>query len=262
MIANVTVFANNSELVKKLDDMGFKPLFDGVHNWESWFISNFKDTSHRAYFYEPFLVGKVEDINFKMMGVPDFIIWFSETVKDDEERWDDVTKYLAYCLGGEGELPHTMMMNAKVFLGTHVVPPCILKSQETVQGEDGLVTVRDATKHYYAFKSKLYSEKDLAIFSVTKPFVDDPFTIVLQNFSTEGPTNFFADLFACEDWGTSFCDVSFLKQLWEELEIGGDFDVDGLLASRTRQFFPIEGTAKVEPVVLRKSIEDVEKYII
>jgi hypothetical protein len=261
MIANLTVYGKHDLLVGKLETFGFKVLVDGLHNWKEWFISNYKGVPHRAFFYEPYLVGSVEDIDFKMMGCPDFVIWFNEREDHNDPRWDDVNEYLKFCFNG-GEISNTIMTNAKVFLGTHVVPPCMLKSKETVQGKDGLVKVLDATKHYYGFNSKLYDEQDLAIFSVTKPFVDDPFTVILKDFKKNGPTTFFADLFACEDWGQSFCDVSFLKQLWQELEIEGEFDMDELLKKRTSEFYPIDGEAKVEPVVLRKSIEECEKYII
>ena len=260
MIANITVYGKHDQLVVSLESFGFKVLVDAVHNWKSFFVNNYKDVAHRAFFHEPYLAGSVEDIDFKMMGPPDFVVWFGSGVDNSDPRWVDVVEYLKFCFIG-GEINNSVMMNAKVFLGTHVVPPCLLKSEETIVGADGLVTLRDASKHFYGFNSKLYDAEDLAIFSVTKPFVAEPFTIVLRNYREEGATNFFADLFACEEWGTSFCDVSFLKQLWEELEIVGEFDVDALLERRTKEFLPIEGSGKVEPVVLRRSIEDVEKYI-
>ena len=260
MIANITVYCKHDKLVAELESFGFKVLVDAVHDWQSFFITNYKDVAHRAFYHEPYLAGKIEDINWKMMGRPDFVIWFNKEVDSEDSRWGDVVEYLKFCFAG-GEMSNSVMLNAKVFLGTHVVPPCMLQSPQVVQGDDGLVTVRDAKEHYYGFNSKLYEAADLAIFSVTKPFVEDPFTIVLRNFKKDGATNFFADLFACEDWGTSFCDVSFLKQLWEELDIEGEFDVDALLERRTREFLPIEGSAKIEPVVLRRSIEEVEKYI-
>jgi hypothetical protein len=256
MIANITIYLPTSDLVKRFKELGFAPLIDTKNNLEHFFNTNYPNDNHRAFYLDPFLFGKVADINFKIMGKPDFIIWFTEREELDQEKWSTVAAYVNICING-GECPTQTITEAKVFLGTHVVPPCLVSPLPVESSDD--VIVRDAKDNYYQFKD-MYLEDDSALLSVCKPFVKDPFTLIIKDFSVVGYSTFFTDLFACKEWGNTYTDVQFLKQLWDELKMEGEFDIDVLLSQRTIKFFP-DGVEcpKVEPTVHRVSIEELSK---
>lgn len=264
MIAQICIYTSGEpnasparkKLYDTLVDMGFTVLVDSVHWQPNWFNDNFHNKNHRAFYIEPFLMGLVPEINFTLMGPPDFCIWFNDT-SEQENSWESVAAYTQLCLAG-GDCAQETINKAKHFLGTHVVPECLTMS--ALVESDGDVIVRDLKEYYYEFKNLAIPEKDQMIYSVRKPFTADPFTIIIDKFSLMGSRNFFADLFACPEWGTDYCDVQFLKQLWEELNMEGDLDIDELLKERTRQFLPNGVDCPlVEPRVKRVKLSDVPR---
>lgn len=242
-------------IYSRLRSMGFSVMADAVHTKASWFRENYPGKNHRAFYLDPFLIGLVKDINFEIMGVPDFIVWFSENSELDQTKWGVVAAYLQVCLNG-GECPEPTITAAKAFLGTHITPICLAQPQEVV-GEDGLTVVRDMNDYYYQFHDYKFPG-DKVIYSVQKPYVKDPFTIVIEDFSKDNGRRFFTDLFACPEWGRDLMDNTFLSQLWEELKMDGPFNINDLLKARTAEFMPNgEDCPLVEPRVLRKSISDI-----
>lgn len=239
--------------------MGFAVLVDRVNLNEQYFKAQYHGPNHRAFYLQPFLVGSIPDINFEMMGPPDFCIWFNDLEKVEQDGWKAVAEYMNVCLNG-GTCAITTITEAKVFLGTHVVPPCLLGPEDVKEENADGVIHRSGRDFVYSFTDLHQTDRDRMIYSVRKPFVDDPFTIIINDWSKTGGRYFFADLFACPEWGSDRCDVQFLKELWEELQMDGDFDIDELLKERTSQYFPDgENCPTVEPVVLRKSVEECQR---
>lgn len=264
MIAQVCMYLNTKKssadpahLHKILTDIGFTVQVDNTHYESNWFDTQFHNENHRAFYTDPFLMGLVKDIKFQLMGPPDFCVWFNDSAEIDQLNWNCLAAYFNTCLNG-GTCPPQTMDKARNFIGTFVVPKCITMSEQVQSGDD--VIVRDMKDYYYEFTDLAVPEKDQMFYSVRKPFVTDPFTICIDDFSKVGSRYFFADLFACKEWGTNHCDVEFLKQLWQELEMIGELDIDDLLNERTRQFLP-DGNdlPSVEPRVKRQKISELTR---
>jgi len=265
MIAQICVYVSGkptekqSSLVVRLTEMGFNVMVDSIHDYKFFFTENFGKSNHRAYYTGPLIQGLVNEINFELMGPPEFVIWFNDNddTHNSTERWDNVSQYLNICIAG-GSCPMQVLLDAKQFLGTYVVPSC-LQAPKQEQSSDTVI-MRDQNDYMYSFTDYYIKAKDLMIYSITKPFVEAPFTIEIKDFSKTGSLSVFTDLFATDehghnDWGKDRMDIEFLKQLWSELNMEGEFDIDALLMTRTGQFLP-DGTEcpKVEPTVYRKDV--------
>ncbi|KND03448.1 uncharacterized protein SPPG_00931 [Spizellomyces punctatus DAOM BR117] len=120
---------------------------------------------------------------------------------------------------------------------------------------------------YYAFRYEiitLHAGVDVrAVVEVRKPGCRLPFTDVITNYHTRGLKPVFTDLFISADWGTCLADYKFLRQLWDDLEMDGTFDVDMLLSDATRRCLPQTEALipDAEPRVYRRSLEEVRDRI-
>lgn len=121
---------------------------------------------------------------------------------------------------------------------------------------------------YYAFRYEvivLQPDVDVrAIIEIRKPSCQLPFTDVIRNFHTRGFTPLFTDLFISVDWGNCLADFKFLRQLWEDLEMDGTFDMDTLLSDATARCLPRTDDLipDSEPMVYRRSLEEVRDRLL
>jgi hypothetical protein len=124
------------------------------------------------------------------------------------------------------------------------------------------VVRRDAKNHYYSFEYKLIDDLDVMVYSVCKPFEDDPYTIMVEKFSQHGHTRFFTDIFLDKTWGKDVLNLNFLIKVWEELKLDvcngpltGEL-LNVMLEKRTKEFLPQDGICQVEPQVYRKTLDE------
>ena len=262
------------ELVGKITALGITPMVDSVHRDKAWFTKNYYLTSHKAYFSYPFpdlLNGSVDDVDFEIMGPPHFCLYYTTTPDmtgvPDAYDWKCITKFLAYKLHGVDEATDVELEHAKLFLQTYSkqLPFPKEKDETLVETNVGeFVIERSLEDYYYKFESKFFKEADLMIYQVTKPFVERPFTVIIEKFSVKGAGSLFTDLFNCSDWGRQYTDIKFLESLWAHLGLLDDepFDIEKMLKEATEACYPNESCeVRAEPRVFRKPIDEmVEMY--
>lgn len=96
------------------------------------------------------------------------------------------------------------------------------------------------------------------LYEVKKPFTDLPYTSVTRNYSKKGHIPFFTDLFICQSWGVARSDIAFLKHMWNELKMDGDFDLEKLMKAATEKCYPSDDNIpEPEPEVYRRSLDNV-----
>lgn len=255
---NVIVFTSNppnskhSKLITNLTNLNLAPMVDSIHYWKDWFMQQFSETPHRVYYTDPFLLtGKITDINFDISGNPDFIVYTTNGDELSDDEWVDVTNWLDSKLHD----PEVQVKDCRLEPATN--PTLLASPPDTVY--DPLVERRDAKDHYYSFEYKHIGDLDLMLYSVHKPFEDEPFTVVVDEFSKNGHKQFFTDIFSAPNWGKDILNLNFLIKVWSELQLDGELTGDklnDLLAVRTEEFLPKDGICNIEPQVYRKTIED------
>lgn len=261
--------AVQSEIIRRLNGNGWAPLVDSVHFHRSWFMENFRNICHKAFYNEPILLeGEVAEIDFGIMGKPHFIVYYSEKVDPvpDQYAWECIVKYFDLILNDHDNIDDFEIEKAKEFLNPAQIVPLmtstfLLQDQDENSNVAQLVVDRKMEDFYYTFEKKYIKEADLMICQVTKPFVERPFTIVIDKFSENGYSKLFTDLFASNDFGYTFTNMKFLESVWKELGLqkdGEEFDLEGRLKLRTEACVPNESLEIVgEPKVYRKSINEI-----
>jgi len=265
MYPQIVVFANNpttpfqTDLIKRLTDLGFAPMVDSKHTTKQWFNENFLTLDHKVFYNQPFLLqGTIDQVDFDLSGIPHFVVYFTknETIKFlSTEDWECIIRYFDWKLNEHGDGSDYQLRHAAKLLLPPVTSELKVGPDEAPEDTD-IVKVKDMTKYYYKFESKHLSELDLMMYEITKPFVDRPFTVLVEKFSENGPKQLFSDLFISEDWGNDSMDIRFLDSLWNYLKLKDKFDVDAILKERTESCYPNEsGEIRCEPKVYRISME-------
>lgn len=108
----------------------------------------------------------------------------------------------------------------------------------------------------YGFEFDLDSKQDIGICEIQKPFVERPYTVVLRHFSRDGYSKLFTSLFICPSWGVAVADRLFLRALWTELKMEGEFDLEKMLKEHTESCYPSETAPPLcEPEVYRLDLQ-------
>ena len=276
MIGQIICFTEKSptpieaDLIAALTEHGHVPLVDSLHSQKEWFTNNFHLVSHRAYYNHPFphlLSGHLEEVDFEIMGRPHFIVYYTTTLENanipDAHQWRCITKYFASILNGDDdETSDEELKVGKESLGiVKVMEPLPLEDDEETE-VGPFVIERSLEDYYYKFESKWIKDADLMIYEVKKPFVDRPFTVLIEKDSAKGAGSLFTDLFSCPDWGHEHLDVKFLESLWAHLGLSDDapFDMEAMLKHATEACYPNESCEVLaEPKVFRKGIAEMEE---
>lgn len=257
----ITIFTDKvstpkqTDLVQRFIDHGYAPLIDSTTKDKSVFLKKYKDSVHMCFFTSPcIIIGEIDEVDFTVSGPPHFIIHFNEDDPKSEQDWQDISIYLdSILLDGTG---FDTSRGKELCVPSDKTLP--LNEIEHVEDTD-LVKHIDAKNIHYLFETRFLEELDIMIVSVTKPYVYLPFTIICKNYSVNGNIEFFTDLFVDPQWGNVEADKLFLEYAWPATGNRGELDIDSLLKQRSLEFLPEDGIAKSEPIVYRKSIEDVLK---
>lgn len=278
MIPHIVVYTRNpptdkeSDLVRKFASNNLLTMVDSNHTDKQWFLENFRGVHHRMGYiidYPNLLVGQVEEIDWSIMARPHFSIYYSTSLENakgpDAYDWECIVKYLTFLLLGiEEDMSDIQYEHAKRFMRTskQTLAEPAPEAVEATEGLGEFVIERSLEDYYYKFESKFIKEADLMFYQVTKPFVERPFTVLVDHFSTTGPGRLFTDLFACPDWGRGYTDIQFLDSLWTHLGLLDDapFDIEKMLKAATEACLPNEsGEILSEPRVYRKTIGEMER---
>ena len=235
----------DADIILNLERQGYMPLVDKIHqNDYYWFKNNFK-TEHRFYTIKNKMVYDytVENMDEEMDIKPNIAVAFDVDTKMYSENWKLILQFLKYSLFGDD------MKEADLDLVREFLPLPVKEKQEFVPPESA------SLPDYYSFETHFDEEKDTMIYQIIKPFTDLPYTTITREFSRVGHTPFFTSLFICQSWGICKEDIAFLHQVWKNLKMGGEFNLDLLLKERTEKCYPSSGQApEPEPVVYRRSL--------
>jgi hypothetical protein len=108
-------------------------------------------------------------------------------------------------------------------------------------------------RDHYDYKSYLDNTRDILYCQVWRPEDETPFTVLVKNFSEKGIEPLFAHLFYSKAWGLLQSDYCFLKALWKNYNLEGEFDHEKTLEKYHEKCLPNEiGLPDEEPIVYRK----------
>lgn len=236
--------------VKVFSEMGYAPMVDGIHGKDhAWILKNIKVGRLFIQDVDKVYMFDVHELDPSMSWKPDFAIVFHDYEAVDLETWSMIHKFVQEFLL-EGEIDMTNAAKVETMLNKPVVEKALLEDIPMVKEQD-----------HYSFDTKLLDE-DIRLYEVKKPFTDLPYTSVTRNFSKKGHLPFFTDLFICPSWGVARTDVLFLKYLWDEMKMEGEFDLDQLMKEAVAKCTPSEtNVPEPEPEVYRRGMEDVEKIL-
>lgn len=235
------------KVIKTFRDLGYTVLVDAIH------IKNYK------WFQENIVVGRLfifdrdelfmftkENLDPEMIWTPDFSITFNDDAEISDTQWDEIHLYAKQHLTDE-MIDMTNTMKVHELLGK--------PTTQKVELED--IEIKKQEQDYYALNRCFLEKQDIMLYEVTKPFTDLPYTSVTRNYSKKGHLPFFTDLFICQSWGVARADIAFLAEMWKELKMTGEFDLDKLLKEATEKCMPQENTLpEPEPEVYRRSLQD------
>lgn len=235
-----------SKIIKTFRDLLYTVLVDARHVYDyKWIYDNtevgrlfiFKDNNLLMY--------DREDLEIDMKWHPDFAITFNDWEKVDSQTWEAIRLYCQQHLTDE-MIDMTNTMKVHEILGKPLTVRASLPEPEKVEYPE-----------YYSFQSRHLESQDIMLYEVVKPFTDLPYTSVTRKYSLKGHLPFFTDLFICQSWGVARADIAFLKHMWSELQMDGEFDLESLMKDATERCLPAEDRfPDPEPEVYRRSLED------
>lgn len=254
-VAKLIVFVSSpptefqTKAINTLLKYGYTPFVDSVNCNRQWFVKNMK-TPHRLFqMSNVFCSYQISDwTEEKELLRPDICLYYNEDCPITEDEFYQISGYFKILLLEDRELE-----GPKTFLQK----PVVLKRENSETIHDPAIM-----ENYYFFRKVLIEEKDVMIFEVTKPFCDRPYTTLVRDFSINGSRDFFTNLFISSSWGICREDINFLAYCWRQLEMAGDFDLDGLMKAHVERCTPQEGRIPDnEPEVYRKPIEAVLEHL-
>ena len=251
--ARFIVFAskpNTSEetkLIKTFHALGYSTFIDGKHKSDyGWLMKNIAVGKLFIYDDDEVYMFDKEQLDQNMMFTPDFALVCNDTDVISEKEWDQIHLYLKQHLTDQ-IIDMTNTMKVHEMLGKPTYEKAVMNEIEPAKQQS-----------HYSFDCKHLEDEDIMLYQVIKPFTDLPYTSVTRNYSKKGHIPFFTDLFICQSWGVARNDIAFLKFMWSELGMDGEFDLDNLMKSATESCYPSETSIpNSEPEVYRRSISDV-----
>ena len=237
-----------AKMLKTFTDLGYTTMADG------------KNGKRYQYLYENMVEARMfilngenlhmydrEALTIDMLWYPDFAIIFQEADHIDDITWEAIRLYCQQHLTDQ-------MIDMTNCMKVHQVMGKPMAATAGLSIEKAEVPV---TCDYYSFRRQFVESQDIMLYEVTKPHTDLPYTSVTRFYSKKGHLPFFTDLFICQSWGVARADVGFLKEMWKELQMTGEFDLEKLMKEATEKCMPSDDRLpEPEPEVYRRSLED------
>lgn len=242
---------NHAKLINTFNDLGYATFCDGVHGGDyQWLVKNVVVGKLFIYDGDKVYMFNVDELSEDMPFRPDFAMIFHENNTVTAEHWQCIHTYLEQHLT-DTMIDMTNTMKAHELLGKPTFETAALEDVPIEKAQD-----------FYSFTPRFLEEKDIMLYEVRKPHTDLPYTAVTRNYSKKGHVPFFTDLFICQSWGVSRSDIAFLKHLWGELKMDGEFDLDALMKAATEKCYPSEDNIpEPEPEVYRRCLDDVQTIL-
>lgn len=182
----------------------------------------------------------------ELVDVPHFLISFDSNVAIDMETWDLIHQWVIRIFEGDDSLTD--------HIKTIIDVPVVIEPLPSVKSIE-----HSTPQTEYALRYIIDESRKLAIYEVTKPYTDRPYTCVIRNYPERTVLPFFTALFVCNSWGRTNLDIVFLYKIWDHLNMAkehGPLDLENRLKEEVAKCFPdYPGGANAEPEVYRLSIE-------
>lgn len=219
-------------------------------------LVHFVHSPHRFYFISDVLKSCVfQDLDEYEWVKPVFAINYSQKDEIDDNDWGLIYRFLDNLFFPKNNPTLTVttrrgkeLLNKPVKLEPYVKPAESLKMDIT-------------TPSFYSFDQYYLEEMDIMLCCVEKPHVDLPYVVVIRDYTVNGLKPLFTSIFISSSWGVSRYDVEYLRHLWHEKEMQGEFDIDKMLKEATEACYPSDGSpGNSEPEVYRKEFNQVIQY--
>jgi hypothetical protein len=255
---------SDNALISKFENQGYRVLVDSIHKHEiGWIVDNYGQCPHRVYFADAYELydGIVKELDDRSPF--SFIAYFDQVEIINNADWVYVRLFLKSFLYN-GKMPRLTRRMTSLLGGQH---------NEFLACNDPIVKqVEMEQDNCYSFKKATFEDRNIALCEIIKPIyvkcmdkLDEkvlveqsvPYTVVVRNFASRGYYPVFWSLFICDSWGKDNKDIQFLKALWSDLKMDGDFDMDLILENGMKECNWGNGEgACAGPEVYRKSLAD------
>lgn len=220
-------------------------LADGANTTIDKFTKKYQNSNSRLFYYEDdWRMYTLDDLDV----IPHFLLSLDQTEILAEEDWNLILVWVKSIFNGEDDYE----LNEQIY---NLIPAApTLEPLPPVKEEE------DEQPHEYSFRFVEDDSRDIALFEVTKPFTDRPYTTIIRQYSKKGKEPMFTSFFICPSWGVCNHDIVFLKKLWKHLDMPGELDVNEKLKEHVARCQPdYPGGPEAEPEVYRSSIEALSK---
>jgi hypothetical protein len=261
---------SDNALIAKFENSGHRVLVDAFHKIQiSWIRDNYKETPHRIYYAEltELYDGIVQDLDEKSPF--SFIVHFNVDEKINNADWVYIRLYLKAVLYDQ-KIPRLTRRLSAMINDKHVEQRLCL--DPIMEGDDMEMEGEGEAKECYSFNKAVFEDRNMALCEIVKPIMvksndklrekvvveqSVPYTVIIRNFATRGFYPVFWSLFICESWGKDNKDIQFLKALWEDLKMDGEFDMDKIIQTGIDECNWANGEgACAGPEVYRKSLNE------
>ena len=256
---------SDNALIAKFENKGYRVLVDSIHKHEIlWINSNYGSCPHRVYFADSTELydGIVKELDERAPF--NFIAYFNETETLNNADWVYIRLYLKAILYDQ-RMPRLTRRLTNLLSGEHKETS---KCLGTIAEDD----ITERPEPCYTFKKAIFEDRNIALCEIVKPIIvkcqdklsecelveqSVPYTIVVRNFATRGYYPVFWSLFICESWGKDNKDIQFLKALWSDLKMEGEFNMDQIIDHGVRECSWGNGEgACAGPEVYRKALAE------
>ena len=279
-IPNIIVFDTKyaNDIITEFEALGFNPFYNNKVVDFTWFTDNIENVvnNHKLYWlYENRLYQSTvgELVHGDIDIIPNFCIIFNETVYDN--IWHGLKEWLeveVFSFSASTLFKTDEHLKIDNFLerpdsGKAVYDPA--GDDIVYEGLEGKCLTSKPEKFdqpEYSWRCRYVSSCDKKYYEVVRSNTKLPFTVVVSNyvFSKKDDTLFFTDIYGSNDWDYNRIDCKydylFLCRLWKNLGLPGAFSVD-IVKKRVDSCYieriPVGETPSPEPVVYRRSMEDV-----
>lgn len=256
---------SDSAIIAKFENNGYRVLVDSIHKHQvEWIIKNYNQAPHRIYYAEKTELydGIVKELDEKSPF--SFIAHFNNDDVINNTDWVYIRLFLKAILYDQ-KMPRLTRRMTSLLNDTYteeIACPDPIESEMMIEDDQPC----------YSFKKAVFEDRNIALCEIVKPIIvkcqdklrekdkvenSIPYTVVVRNFATRGYYPVFWSLFICQSWGSDNKDIQFLKALWTDLNMEGEFDMDKILDNGMKEC-SYEGSdgACAGPEVYRKSLSD------
>lgn len=201
----------------KLRELQNPAVFGARYEWEIPALkSRFDPEKTRAWNSE-----------FKECDIKDDDAFFG--VVADEDR-DDIGEYIRE----EKEFDEDLKMK-------YYIQPQTAYQKDVINNRD-----------YYDYNEYYVADKDWMLVNISRPSNEPSFTTIVKQFTEVGYEPMFAYFFFSNQWGLLKGDYDFLKELWKQKGLEGEYDHSKILKKYVDKTLPAQGQLpEEEPQVFR-----------